>query len=215
MRLTRPAIAVAAACVLTLSLTAHAAKPPLSWADQPGDANGTDWVFLDSGLPAPLDKGRPGPGSDAGRDIVKVEMANTWVKQGKKTVCTGFTATVTFSAPPTVASTIYRVHGKSETNPLFILLEHDTTDGSTDIRYGTKTQTDDHTIATQKPVKVVGNKLIWTITTKDITNIDEKVGSVMTDLYGEISGSVKGLLLLPVYDIAPAPAGSDAFTFCK
>lgn len=214
MRLTRPALVVAAAAVLLLGLNAEASQKPVSWTDQSGDANGTDYLFLDSGLPAPLNKGIAGPGSDAGRDVIKTEMANTWVKQGKKTVCTGFTATITFSAPPTVASTIYRVQGKSETNPLFILLEHDTTDDSTDIRYGTMTQTDDHTIATQKPVKVVGNKLIWTITMKDITNIDEKAGSVMTDLGAEISGSVKGLLLLPVYDLAPAPADTT-FTFCK
>lgn len=213
MRLARPALALAAATVLILGLDASAAKKPVSWTDQAGDANGTDLLLLDSGLPAPLDKGISGPGTSAPRDVIKTEMANTWVKQGKKTVCTGFTVTATFSAPPTAADTIYRVSGDTENNPFF-LIQHNTTDNTTDVRHGKAAQTDETTTALRLPAKVSGNKLIWTFGLKDIAAIDEKVGTVMTGLYSEISGSIEGMILLPVYDISYAPEDA-AFTYCK
>jgi hypothetical protein len=215
MRIVRPALAIAAATVLLVGLNAHAAAKPVSWTDQAGDANGTDWLLLDSGLPAPLDKGIPGPGSSAARDVIKTELANTFVKQGKKTVCTGFTITETFSGPPTIADTIYRLTTHSDANPGIFLFEHDTSNGGQDdIRHGRAAQTDEETIPTQKPVKVVGNKLIWTLTTKDISNMGEKTGSVLDKLGAEISGSVKGAILLPVYELSTAPADTT-FTICK
>lgn len=217
MRFARPATAIAAACVVFVGVSAQAGtapKKPLSWTDQAGDANGSDFVMtgIVSGLPAPLDKGFAGPGSSAGRDLVKVELANTWVKKAGTLSCNGFTVTETFSAPPTTGDTIYRLSSDTDNNPAFVLFQYDTADGTTSIRYGVTAQTDEDTIATHLPAKVVGNKLIWTIDRKDIKNINEAPGSVLKDLYGEISGDIKGAVFLPVYDQAPT---ADTFSICK
>ncbi|MCW2543099.1 MAG: hypothetical protein JWM40_651 [Frankiales bacterium] len=211
MRLTRPALAVAVLSALALTMTgADAAAPPkpVSWTDISGDGNGLNGQVLSGG---PGDTGTATPGSQAGMDVVKAELANTYVKVGKKVTCSGFTATMTLTGPP-AANAHYRIQGVTETNPLFVIFEYDTADHSEDIRYGTST-TDDNTISFKKSVKVVGNKIVFTLTQTDFKAIGEKNGSRLETMDSSVSASVAGALFLPVIDKAPAP-DTSSFKFC-
>jgi len=200
------------ALLLIMALHAQAAAKPVFWTDKASDANAISALGLEEDTP--LEGGYPTPaGSDPARDVLKTELANTWVKQGRKTVCTGFTATLSLKAAP-VANTMYRIQGKSANNPLFVILQHDTGDKSDSIRYGKGgTPSDDNTIPFNKAVKTSGSKIIFTVNLKDFKAMNERAGSVMHTLKGSAASSAKGLLYVPIFDTSVAPEGKT-FRFC-
>ena len=213
MRLTRPVLALAIVSAVSLSIsgaTAATAPKTVSWTDIAGDGNGLNDQVIDGG---PGDSGTATPGSQPGADVVKAELVSTYAKVGKKLTCSGFTATMTLSGPP-VASTHYRIEGTTDTNTTFLILEHDSK--TDDVRYATSA-TDDNTIPLTKAVKVVGNKIIWTVTLKDFKNIGETTSSVLGSLTSTVANELStpvASAYLPSMDKAPAPDGTT-FKFCS
>lgn len=193
-RLIRPAVALAAVTAAVLATTATAAPAgPLTLSDAKGDGNGVN----DGGTGAGLE-GAAGPGSRAGVDIVSLTLANTVVGKGKKATCTGFTATLELSGPPEASNTLYRVQGTGAVNDSRFWLRH--LNNPVD---GTKTtlQFEGATLTTMDiaPAKIDGNKIVFTVTAKDIKATGEKAGFTYTAPAVDVRGS-SGAAFAPVWD---------------
>jgi hypothetical protein len=207
-RAARPAVAAVAAVILLIGVSAQAAPKSLAWADKGGDANGLNGEVLND---PDLDAGIATPGSQAGGDIVKTELANTYAKVKGKSVCTGMTATLTLSAPP-MTNAMFRISGPTANAPSIFNFEHDTGGNSDQLRHASSA-TDDNNYSFSKPVRTIGNKIVFTLTLKDMKEIDEGPGTVMKGVHSSVAASIKGLLYLPVLDKS-SPATASNFTFC-
>lgn len=194
MRLARPVLGAALAGALALAMSASASTAgPLALTDAKGDGNG-----VNDGGTGLGPEGAPGPGSRAGVDIVSLTLANTVVGKGKKATCDGFTATLELSGPPEASNTLYRVQGTGAVNSGRFWLRH--LNNPVD---GTKTtlQHEGEALATIPiaPAKIDGNKIIFTVTAKDIKATGEKAGFMYAAPAVDVRGS-SGAAFAPVWD---------------
>ena len=160
-RLLRPALGLALTSAAVLAVSAGAAPKPLALKDAAGDANALN------GQGVLAVGGAPGPGSQAGKDVLALTMGTI---PGK--TCTGYTATVELAAPPT-SNTIYRVLGTTATNADLFWLQYDNNPvagTTTTLRIGAGAT------ALTAPAKVSGNKITFTVVEKDLKAAGEKLG---------------------------------------
>jgi len=193
-RLLRPATGLALLSAAVLALSASAATPaPLTLTDAKGDGNGVNDAGTGLGL-----EGAPGPGSRAGVDVVSLTLANTVVGRGSKATCNGFTATLELSGPPEASNTLYRVQGTGALNSGRFWLRHlnNPVDGTrTTLQY----ESDAVTTMPIAPAKIDGNKIIFTVTAKDIKATGEKAGFTYNAPSVDIRAS-SGAVFAPVWD---------------
>lgn len=211
MRTLRPALGLALVATAVLSLSASAApSKAVVLTDQAGDANG----LHDQGQG--VSSGTATPGSQAGKDVLSVTLAptttsTTVVKNKKKvttTTCTGYTAVLELSAPPT-ANTVYRVLGTTAKNTALFWLQHDNNPVGgtrTSLRHSDGTAV----ITTIAPAKVDGSKIVFTVTEKDLKTAGEKLGSLKVLGLGADVRSSTGVATVPSWDVIPE---DDAKTF--
>lgn len=204
--LLRPSLAVALLSSVALALSASAAPAgPTVIEDLSGDANLLNTQILN--VPA-AGNGQAGPGSQAGFDIQSVTFSNTYTK-GKKPTCTGFTMEMKLGAAP-AADGRFRLSGDTPTNTAFFIIEYDSGQNTSEIRYGGAGQDEVHTLAT--PAKVVGTTLVFTVTAKDMKAIGEKPGQEISAMQATTTASVEGMLFFPIFD--KAPGGDKTFKMC-
>ncbi|HVE74558.1 MAG TPA: hypothetical protein VNA30_05640 [Mycobacteriales bacterium] len=215
---TRSGLALAAAAAVLLAGSAAAAPPakqaPVVITDIPSDANMINSQILvaspNNGVATPV-------GSQPGFDIVSVTFANTLLTtvtgKGKKkktvTECTGFTMAMKLSGPP-ADSGRFRMSADTPTNTNFYIIEYDSGQKTSEIRYGGAGQDEVHTLGT--PVKVVGDTILFTITAKDMKAIGDKPGDLITAMNATTTYSAQGLLYFPIFD--KAPGGEASFKMC-
>ena len=205
--LSRPAVAVALLSSVALAMSASAAPAaPVVIEDVASDANLLNPQIFN--VPA-AGNGQATPvGSQAGFDINSVTLTNTYTK-GKKPTCTGFTMEMKLAAPP-ADSGRFRLSGDTPTNTAFFIIEYDSGQKTSEIRFGGEGQDEVHTLAT--PVKIVGNTLVFTITSKDMKAIGEKPGQEISAMQATTTLSAQGLLFFPIFD--KAPGGDKTFKMC-
>ena len=203
--LLRPALGIALAASTVLALSASAAPTTLVLTDAAGDANAAHDQGTDT-----FGTGMAGPGSQAGKDLVSVTFTptgttTTTVKAKKKTTtftCTGYTALIELSGPPTT-NTVYRVLGTTAKNTSLFWLQYDNNPvgGTTSrLRYsdGTAAFTD---LAT--PAKVDGNKILLTVTEKEIKAAGESLAALKVLAPGGDVRSSTGAATVPSWDVIP------------
>jgi hypothetical protein len=195
-----------------LALSASAAPTTLVLTDPAGDAN----AGHDQGTET-FGTGTAGPGSQAGKDLVSVTFTPTGVTtttvKGKKKAttftCTGYTALIELSGPPT-ANTLYRLLGSTAKNTSLFWLQYDNNpvDGTTSrLGYsaGTAASVD---LAT--PAKVDGSKILLTVTEKDIKAAGESLKALKVQAPGGDVRSSTGAATVPSWDVIPT---DDAKSF--
>lgn len=214
-RLIRPGLVLAVTATAALALGASAAPATgVVFEDLAGDGN-----LLNSQIfNAPeAGKGVATPGSQAGLDILRVELKNTLApaapaKKGKTAAaptCTGFTMTMTLSGPPAGGSR-FRVNNDTPKNSRFFIIEHDSGTKETSIRFGGAGEDNTHDL---KPAVINGSTITWTVTSKDIKAIGEKPGTGITVEQATTTASPGGVLFFPIFDRAFAE--DKIFTLCK
>ena len=197
-RLLRPALGLALTSAAVLAVSAGAAPKPLALKDAAGDANAINGQgVLD-------DAGRPGPGSQPGKDILSLTMATI---PGK--TCTGYTVVVELAAAPT-SNTIYRILGTTAKNTSLFWLQYDNNPvgGTTSrLRYNDGSGTKVTDLA--KPVVVTGNKITYTVTDKDLKAAGEKLSALTVVAPGVDVRSSTGVATVPSWDVLE----NDAMNF--
>ena len=204
----RSAAALAVAATAALAVGASAAPAgSVVLEDTAGDANLLNTQIFN--VPQ-AGNGVAGPGSQAGLDIVKVELKNTYekAKKGRAAACTGVQMVMTLSGPPADSSR-FRLSADTEVNTAFFIIEHDSGTGETGIRYGGPGQ--DETLAL-KPAVVKGSTITWTITRRNLKSIGEEPGNVVSAMQATTTHSVEGFVFFPIFD--KAPGGDKTFTLC-
>jgi hypothetical protein len=208
-RLLRPALGLALVSTGVLALGAAAAPAPTVIEDIAGDANLLNTQIVNH--PA-AGNGVAGPGTQAGLDILKVELKNTFAPAAKKSktppACTGFTVKMTLSGPP-AGDSRFRLSADTEVNTDFFIIEHDTGTGETSIRYGGPGE--DETMLIKGAV-VAGSTITWNVTSKQVKSLGEEPGAVMSALLATTTASVEGLLFFPIFD--KVSGGDKTFTIC-
>lgn len=214
-RLLRPGLVLALTATAALALGASAAPAAdVAFEDLAGDGNLLNSQIVNA---PQAGKGVATPGSQAGLDILKVELKNTFVpaapaKKGKKTpapACTGFTMTMTLSGPP-AGNSRFRVNNDTPKNSRFFIIEHDTGTKETGIRFGGPGEDNTRDL---KPAVINGSTITWTVTSKDIKAIGEKPGQAVTVEQATTTASPGGVLFFPIFDRAFAE--DKTFTLCK
>lgn len=212
-RVIRPGLVLAMTATAALALGASAAPAGnVAFEDVAGDGN-----LLNSQIFSVPEagKGVATPGSQAGLDILKVELKNTFepaapAKKGKKApACTGFTMTMTLSGPP-AGNSRFRVNNDTPKNSRFFIIEHDSGTKETGIRFGGPGEDNTHDL---KPAVIDGSTITWTVTSKDIKAIGEKPGQAITVEQATTTASPGGVLFFPIFD--KAFAENKTFTLCK
>jgi hypothetical protein len=210
VKLTRPALALAAVAALAVGLVpAQAAQGPVVLTDVAGDANGINGQGFVDGGPNNM---ASGPASMASMDIVSVTLANTGttrkVKQGKKVVtvfdCTGFTATLELGAAP-FQSAIYRIVGNGPVNVTqwWLTFTNDATGATGALEYDSGDGTPLSGGVVDVPVTVDNNKVTWTVKTSAIKASGEKLGFDWSAI-GAHSRVIAGVATVPLIDDTPA-----------
>ncbi|MDP3711095.1 MAG: hypothetical protein Q8R60_01255 [Mycobacteriales bacterium] len=210
MKLTRPALALAAVAALAVGLVpAQAAQGPVVLTDVAGDANGVNGQGLVDGGPNNM---ATAPASMASMDIVSVTLTNTGttrkVKQGKKVVsvfdCTGFTATLELGAAP-FQSAIYRVTGTAPVNvgTWWLTFTNDATGALGQVQYSADGADPLAGGVVDVPVKVEGSKVTWTVSKGVIKTTGEKLGFDWSGI-GAHSRVIAGVATVPLIDDTPA-----------
>lgn len=189
------------------------AAPPVQLVipDPANDANALNGQQVGGG---PLDGNATPVGSQPEKDFTKITLAPMTVKKGKKISCTGFTATVTLSAPAaTDGLTIYRITGVTPTNKRAFWLVFDGT--STDMAHGTDPGTTGSSTYTplKRPAKLVGNTLTFTVLESDLKAADETVAGFRWTGLGAHSRSSLVVATVPMWDKVVVPA-TTAFSLC-
>lgn len=215
LRLIRPAIVLALTATAALALGAGAAPSmDVAFDDVAGDGN----LLNSQVLNAPeAGKGVATPGSQAGLDILKVELKNTFepamaAKQRNKAsarACTGFTMAMTLSGPP-ASNSRFRLNNDTPKNSRFFIIEYDSGTKATGIRFGGAGEDNTRDLT---PAVINGSTITWTVTSKDIKAIGEKPGQAITVEQASTTGSPGGVLFFPVFD--KAFAENKIFTLCK
>ena len=183
--LLRPALGLALTSAAVLAVSAGAAPKPLALKDAAGDANALNGQGI-LGVP-----GSPGPGSQAGKDVLGLTLASI---PGK--ACTGYTVTVELAAPPT-SNTIYRVTGTTATNTSLFWLQFDNNPvaGTT-----SSLRTSDGAKPLTTPAKVNGNKILLTVVEKDLKAAGEKLGLTLVAPGVDVRTST-GRATVPSWDV--------------
>ena len=188
-RLLRPALGLALASAAVLAASAGAAPKPLVLKDAAGDANALNGQgILDNA-------GSPGPGSQAGKDILSVTLASI---PGK--TCTGYTVAVQLAAAPTT-NTIYRVLGTTAKNSSLFWLQYDNNPvgGTTSrLRYSDGTT---RIVDLTKPAVVKGSTITFTVIEKDLKAAGEKLSALTVLGPGVDVRSSTGVLTVPSWDV--------------
>ncbi|HEU0131609.1 MAG TPA: hypothetical protein VFQ85_11540 [Mycobacteriales bacterium] len=186
---------VATPAVAVLATVAHAAAPaappkPLVVTDAAGDANAINGAGVVSGGGVP--EGVPtDPASMAAYDIRSVTFAATGKVTSKKvrgkTVktfgCTGYTVAMEMAGTPSTTATLYRVQAQTPLHSTFWLQFSNPAGGETSsvLRFNVPASPTDPTATTKSvplvnPAKVVGNKVVFTVTAADLGKAGEKLG---------------------------------------
>ena len=210
VRSMRLALGLALAGGFVLAAAASAAPAgPVVFEDVAGDGN-----MLNTQL-FPVPAAGPGiatPGSQPGLDIVKVELMNMFsppTEAAKVAACRGFQVVMTLSGPPEAKSR-FSTSGRFGANRFFVL-DYDSGTKETSISYRDHGGHGDNT-ATLKPAVVRGSTITWTLSSRDISGIGQRRGSVATLKESVTSFSTDGFLL-PVVD--RALAADKTFTICR
>ena len=222
-RLLRPGLVLAAVSTCALALGASAAPTGLVLVeDVAGDANLLNSQFINDPTG---NRGIATPGSQPGRDIVKVELKNTFPAAGKdgqsaSASCTGFTMSMTLSGPPADGS-IFRMSATTKRNSRFFHIEHDSASNVTSIYFGGNVgqglSYGGESVNKRRLLKAAvidGNTITWTVTRKDIRMVREEPGSAvnLTEAVTMLEATYIGVSY-PVLD--RAPAAGKTFTICK
>ena len=218
----RPVLGLALLSSGVFALGASAAPVgPVVVEDVVGDANLINTQFI--GDPTG-NRGIATPGSQAGLDIVKVELKNTFRAAGQdaqsfSTGCTGFTMSMTFSGPP-AKNSVFRLSATTKENSRFFLIEHNSASDVTSIHFGgnvgqglsygggsvNKTRQ-------LKAANIDGNTITWTVTKMDIWRVGEQPGSVVKLAEAVTMRETHTGLNGPFFD--RAPAAGKTFTICN
>ena len=221
-RLLRPGLVLAAVSTCVLALGASAAPTgSVLIEDVTGDANllNSQYVSDPTG-----NRGIATPGSQPGLDIVKVELKNTFPTAGRdgrsaSAGCTGFTMSMTLSAPPADGS-VFRMSATTKRNSRFFIIEHNSATKETSIRYGGNVgqglSYGGESVNKTLPLKAAnidGNTITWTITKRDIRKVKEEPGSVvkLAEAVTLLEATDFGVNY-PVFD--RTPAAGKTFTIC-
>ena len=185
-RLLRPAVGLALTSAAVLALSAGAATKPLVLKDAAGDANAVN------GQGVLNDAGRPGPGSQPGKDVLSLTLAPL---PGK--ACTGYTAVIELAAPPST-NTIFRVLGTTAKNDRLFWLQYD----NNALRGTSATlRTGEGTNALATAAKVTGSRITLTVTEKDLTTAGEKLTGLTVIAPGVDVRTSTGVLTVPSWDV--------------
>ena len=209
-RLIRPALGLAAVAAAVLATGATAAPNTLTLEDVKGDANAVNGQGV-----APGAGDRSGPTQKADSDIVSVTFASTGttktVKGKKVFTCTGFTATLELAAPAGSASA-YRILGGGVVNASQFWLQYSNSPAgkTTAIRHNDGA-------AKMTPIaeaKLEGNKVIFTVTEKDIKATGEKPATFTMGALGADVRTSTGAATVPSWDSLD-PDDTKSFSPCK
>lgn len=198
MRLVRPLVGLALLSTAAFLAVPASAAAPQTITDIAGDANGIN----DEGIFGVSDGVATPAGSEAGNDLLKVELAPTVFKKTPKSAgtCNGFTVKMTLGAPPSAMSR-YRLNVSTAVNSTFILFDYDTAVNVTEMRY--KNADVDDTVPLTVPAKVDGSTITLTVTEADLKAAGETLKSVLLAPQAQVSKSAQGLLYVPVMDLTP------------
>jgi hypothetical protein len=206
----RPALGVALVAAAVLAGGASAAPNTLVLEDAKGDANLVNGQGFANGV-----GDRSGPVQKADSDIIAATLASTGttkkVKGKSVFTCTGFTATIELAAPP-AANTLYRIQGNGVANASMFWLQYSTapTGTRTTIRH-----TNDADTTTEIPaVKIDGNKVIFTITEKELKATGEKLDKFVMSNLGVDVRLASGVLTAPLWDSIDR-SEDKSFSPCK
>ena len=209
-RLVRPSLALAAVAAVVLASGATAAPNTLTLEDVKGDAN----LINGQGF-APGVGDQSGPVQKADSDIISMTLASTGttktVKGKKVFTCTGFTATLELAAPA-AANTLYRVQAAGIANPTMFWLQYSTapTGTRTTIRHTNEADT----TTPIADAKIDGNKVIFTVTEKDLKTTGEKLDKFSMSNVGVDVRTASGVLTAPQWDAIDRD-DTKSFSPCK
>lgn len=210
-RLLRPAAGLSLVAAAVLASGATAAPNTLTLTDAKGDANGVNGQGVVTGV-----GDRSGPVQKADSDIVSVtfdSLGTTKTVKGKKAfTCGGFTATIELAAPAGSAS-VYRVLGTGVVNASQFWLQYNNapTGKTTTIRHNDGAA---KTTPLGAEAKLDGNKIIFTVTDKDIKATGEKLDKFTLGSPGVDVRTSTGAATVPSYD-SLEPDESKSFAPCK
>lgn len=209
-RLLRPALALSAVTALVVATGATAAPNTLTLEDVKGDANLVNGQGFSPGT-----GNQSGPVQKADSDIVSMTLASTGttktVKGKKVFTCTGFTATLELAAPP-AANMLYRVQAAGVGNPDMFWLQYSTaTSGA-----GTNVRHNDGAAKTTPipDAKIDGNKIIFTLTAKELKATSEKLPTFVMSNIGVDVRSNPAAVTAPQWDAIDRDA-DKSFSPCK
>ena len=221
-------LAVPLAACLTMSAQAAPTKAPapLVMTDTVGDGNGLNAQgFLTGGAGPVSAEGNATPADVAAVDIRNVTIAPTGTLstkkvRGKKVTtfdCTGFTATIDLGAAPLTTGALYRITASATVNGLFWLEYHIAPgfDPETVLRY---TDTPEALPPNDKnldiaPVKIVGTKLVFTVTNKNLKAVGERAGHITLSAFGADIRANSGVITAPILDQLITD-GSQSYKVC-
>ncbi len=196
-RLLRPAVALGAVTAAVLATTATAAPNTLTLQDAKGDANAVNGQGVAAGA-----GDHSGPVQKADSDIVSVTFASTGATKtvnGKKTfTCTGFTATIELAAPAGSAA-VYRILGGGVKNADQFWLQYNNSPvgKTTTIRHN---DGEAKTTPLGTEAALVGNKIVFTVTEKDLKAAGEKLATFKMSALGADVRSSTGAATVPSWD---------------
>lgn len=206
----RPGVGLAVVAAVILASGASAAPNTLVLEDAKGDANLINGQGFANGA-----GDRSGPVQKADSDIHTVTLASTGttktVKGKKSFTCTGFTATMELAAPA-ASNMLYRIQAAGVANESMFWLQYSTapTGKSTNIRHNDGT-------AKVTPIAdavIDGNKIIFTVTEKDLKATSEKLDKFVMSNIGVDVRTNSGVLTAPQWDSIDRDE-TKSFSPCK
>ena len=170
MRVARPAVALGIVAVVAVAAQASAASSHLTLTDATGDANAVNNQGVQE---VPVEGNIAGPTQRPEADLVSLTFAPMRTAAG----CGGFTATVILTAPPG-DNQVYRISAQTRDSDMF-WLEHQTTVTETSTQIRSKRKLDDDTKHTPiAAAQRVGNKVVFTVTAKDLHAAGERAAGL-------------------------------------
>jgi len=114
-------------------------------------------------------------GSQPDKDFLGLTLKPTTVKKNKKTVCTGFTATITLAGAPSGTTTIYRVTGTTKKNARAFWVTYDGV--KTNLAYGVDPSVAGTTtlVPLKQPAVVSGKTITFTVLESDFKVAGETI----------------------------------------
>lgn len=227
----RSSLVLVAPLVAMAAVSAHAAVPakapkPLVITDDTGDANLISDQGLISGTPVPAGT-KTDPASVGQFDIKSITVAATGgmasKKVGRKTVkyfnCTGYTATLELAGAPLAQGTLYRLQASTPLHATYWLEWSNEASGTsqTTLRFTDEAATLGTTSIPIAPAKVVGTKIVFTVTSGNIKASGEKLGKAILSGFGaDVRNNLKAQgtgATVPMWDQLKTD-GSQAWKVC-